>query len=349
MPGTEPAFCFAEIRNSSDTVLPFLPELLRISPQLGIVAVLPPNEPDLILRSLRMGACDFLISPITPEQVDAVVQKLLRPFPECAPKASRGHVYSVIPVKGASGATTIACGLAYQFRKNRNQRVLLADLDPLTGVVSFLLKVESHFSFADVLQRASDFDEDLWKATITKREGVDILLAPEMPPGGDVELSDAFSILNHARNSYQVVVADVGTAYSDWALSIVACSDEVLLVTSNELCSLQAAQRVVGYLEANGAPRAKLNLVINQYDPNLGLRPEVIESTLGLAVKQVIPRDYEALRDALLNDKLIAPSSRFGKAMAELARKLEPPTPAPARRPATIAGLLSLFSRVSSG
>lgn len=341
----EPIFCFVEIPKSGENVLHLISELLRMSPALSIVALLPANQPDLILRSLRMGATDFLIPPFNADQVGPVLQKLVRQARQGEKLSSRGRVYCLLPVKGACGATTIACTLAYQWRKNAAKRVLLADLDPLTGVVAFLLKAQSQFSFADVLQRAADMDADLWKAMTTKRAGVDLLLAPEWPPT-DLELNDASSILDFARAQYQVVIADAGSAYGEWTLSITACSDEVLVVTTNEVSSVQAAQRVIGYLESKGVPREKLRLIVNRYNQEVGLREEVIQSVLGLEVVQVIPGDYDALQQVLLHNKSVSPSSRFGKAVAELALKLEGPEPVTPRT-TSIAGLKSLFSRLS--
>ena len=46
---------------------------------------------------------------------------------------------------------TIACNLAFQWKRRGAKKVLLADLDPLTGTMSFLLKIKSVFSFLDML------------------------------------------------------------------------------------------------------------------------------------------------------------------------------------------------------
>ena len=53
-----------------------------------IIAILGGNEPDFILRCLRAGASDFLILPLTAEQVDAAFGKLSRAQP--APEAAGG-------------------------------------------------------------------------------------------------------------------------------------------------------------------------------------------------------------------------------------------------------------------
>ncbi|MBV8818183.1 MAG: hypothetical protein JO022_07480 [Acidobacteriaceae bacterium] len=342
--GPDPAFCFVDIDHSGKQLLELIPEYLEIAPKLSLVAILPPNEPDLILKSLRRGAADFLIPPFSVDQVEAVLRKLLRQFPTTS--AARGSVYAVIPVKGASGASTIATALAFAFKAGTDKKVLLADLDPLTGIIAFLLKVKPQFTFADVLHRASDMDDDLWKAMITVRDGVDILVAPEMPTA-NADLVDPLPIIEYARFHYSAVVADLGTPYGDWSLAVASASDDVLLVTTNEIFSVHAAQRVLGYLESKGIPRQKMRVLVNRFERDIGLREAVMRDALGMEITEFLPSDYAALQQALLDDKLVSPSSRFGRAISVLADRLEGP-PLTSRKGASFTGLLSLFSRLST-
>ncbi len=340
-----PKFCFVEIDKADDPALDMFPELLRHDPKLGIIALLPAGNPDLILRCLRLGASDFLIAPFTGEQVQSALQKLIKLLPGRTPSAP-GKIYSVIPVKGACGATTLACALAYQWKRLGSNRVLLADLDPLTGVVDFLLKVKSQFSFANVLHRASDMDPDLWNGMVAKRDGVDVLVAPETLPDGEVDFTDASPILDYARDHYDVTIADAGAAQGAWTLSQAALSDEVLLVTTNELLSLQAAQRALKYLESNGIGRWKIRLIVNRYERQVGLSEDLIASAIGMEATHVLPSDYAAIQKALLGGKPVPGSSSFGKSVAALADKLAGRVAA-VRKPSSLAGLLSLFSRTS--
>ena len=106
------------------------------------------------------GASDFLILPLTAEQLDAAFGKLSRAQP--APQDASGgkepaKTIAVMPAKGACGATTVACNLAFQWKRTSGKKVLLVDMDPLTGNLSFLLKVKSVFSFLDALQRSTSW------------------------------------------------------------------------------------------------------------------------------------------------------------------------------------------------
>src|ERR1700728_1936951 len=202
-----PSLCLLEVGESPDAGLALITELLRIDAKLPIIVVLSSNDPELVLRCLRQGASDFLIPPFTSEQVEGALQKVARLQPARARYA--GKVYCIMPAKGGCGASTIASNLAYQMKRG-DKRILLADLDPLAGTLSFLLKIKSNFSFMDVLARSQDIDADLWKAVITSRPDMDVLLSPEVMTEGMSDLKDAGSIIEYARNTYDLVVLDTG-------------------------------------------------------------------------------------------------------------------------------------------
>jgi pilus assembly protein CpaE len=338
-----PNFCLLEISEPRDAGLALIPDLLRIDAKLPIIVVLSSNDPELVLRSLRQGASDFLIPPFTSEQVEAALQKIARLHPTRATNA--GKVYCIMPAKGGCGASTIASNLAYKMKRG-DQRILLADLDPLAGTLSFLLKIKSNFSFLDVLARSHDIDADLWKGVVTTRHGVDVLLSPEVMTEGMSELKDASGIIEYARGTYDLVVLDAGGVYGDWNLSQAMLADEILLVTTNELTALQAVQRAMGYLEANNVPRYKLRLIVNRYDRHTGLSKDVIGTALHTDIFHIMPSDYEAIQKSLMEGKPLGHATSFGKSVMGLVERLAGAAE-PAKKNSSLSGLLSLFSRTS--
>jgi pilus assembly protein CpaE len=341
----EPSLCFLEVSDPSERALTLIPELLRIDPKLPIVVVLSSNDPELILRCLRQGASDFLLLPFTIEQVDGALQKIARLHP--GRTKSPGKVYCVMPAKGGCGASTIASNLAYQLKRLGDKRILLADLDPLAGTLSFLLKIKSSYSFMDVLQRSGEMDVDLWKAVVTSRQGVDVLLSPEVMAEGVSEVADSRSIIEYARGTYELVVLDAGGVYGDWNLSQAQMADEILLITTNELTSLQAVQRALTYLDNNGVGRWKVRLIVNRYDRHVGLSKEVIGTALHTDIYHLMPADYDAIQKALMDGKPLAPNTDFGKSVAGLVDRLGGSAEVP-KKGTSLSGLLSLFSRTSS-
>ena len=338
-----PNLCLLEMSEPREAGLGLIADLLRLDAKLPIVVVLANNDPELLLRCLRQGASDFLIPPFTSDQVEGALTKIARLQP--AAIASTGRVYCVMPAKGGCGASTIASNLAFQM-KRADKRVLLADLDPLAGTLSFLLKIKSNFSFMDALARSQDIDADLWKAVVTSRQGVDVLLSPEVMSEGMSELKDAGAIIEYARGTYDAVVLDAGSVYGDWNLSQAQLSDEILLVTTNELTALQAVQRAMSYLDANNIPRYKLRLIVNRYDRHTGLSKDVIGAALHIDTFHILPSDYDAIQKSLMEGKPLGVATSFGKSVAGLVERLAG-SAEPAKKNSSLSGLLSLFSRTS--
>jgi pilus assembly protein CpaE len=236
---------FLDLVSDPERALQLLTEMVRLGGQVQVLALLSGSDPDLMLRCLRAGAADFLLEPYTGDQLETVLAKITKLQPAAEAGADPTRIIAVMPAKGACGATTVACNLAFYWKRMGANRVLLADLDPLTGTLSFLLKIKSVFSFLDALQRSHELDADLWRAMVTNVNGVDVLLAPELITENPPELNDPSPILEYARHAYDVIILDAGNVYGDWNLNQARLANEILLVTTNELPALQAAQRAL--------------------------------------------------------------------------------------------------------
>jgi pilus assembly protein CpaE len=346
--------CFLDVSTDQERAQTALSDLLAAEPSMQIVVLLNANEPDLILRCLRQGASEFLLQPFSTEEIKPVLDRLARLGPGLHGLRKGGKVYCVTPAKGACGASTVAVGLAYQWKRLGSKRILLADLDPLLGTVSFLLKLKSNYSFLDAVSRADGLDEDLWKGMITSCQGVDVLLSPDNPVDGAQDLQTPTGIIEFSRQLYDTVIIDTGTIHGEWGLAIAAACDELLLVTTNELPSLQATQRTLAYFDRNRVDRSKIRLIVNRYRREVGLSEEAIATALHTDVFHLIPSDYDAVQRALMEGKAIPPGSAYSKSLTALASRLvgggsNTLPKMKKKKNSPLGGLFSaLFSRVSS-
>jgi pilus assembly protein CpaE len=339
--------CFIDTDSNNDHAMEVLADVLRVNATVGVIALFQKENPDFLLRCLRQGATDFLLRPYSPEHLNGALQKVAKLQPESVSQREPARVTAVVPAKGACGATTLASNLAYQWKRLGAKKILLCDLDPLTGTISFLLKIKSNYSFLDVMSRAKELDEDLWRAMTVHLNGVDVLLAPELLVEGVNELRDPSIILDYARLNYDVVILDVASAYGDWNLGIARAATEILLVSTNELPALQAAQRTLNYLEQNRIGNWKIKLVVNRYQKDGGLSRDVIGQALHREVFHVVPSDYEAVQRALMEGKPIPAGSDFGKAMSQLGDRLAGRTEQQ-KKSGSLGGLLGLFTRTQN-
>ncbi len=342
-----PNLCFLDLVTDIERGLLLIAELQAVLPAIKIVVLLGSKQPDTILSAMRQGAAEFLVHPFDQTQFDSALERIASL--QFKDGAARGHIICMVPSKGACGATTIASSLAQHYKRVGFKKILLADLDPLTGTLSFLLKLKSNYSFLDALSRSHSLDADIWKGIVTSRSGIDILLSPETVQEGLHDLRDASAIIEFARGFYEVVVLDTGSPYGEWNLTLARMSDDVVLVTSNELPALQSAQRALNYLEVNHVNRASIRLVVNRYCKDMGLSRDVIESALHCDVYHTIASDYESVNSSLMEGKPIPPNSNFGKGLAQLGDRLcaravqdEPP-----KKTSALSSLFSLFGKNS--
>jgi len=336
--------CFLDVGTDRQAALDLVAGLRDL--RVPVVALHTANDPDLILNCLRQGAAEFLYLPLSPDQIHAALERLAkRAQTSLAQGRSGGTVYCLMRGKSGSGNTTIACNLAFQIQALNCQKVLLADLDPLTGTIAFLLKLTSAYSFVHTLANSSRMDETLWKGMVTPCRGVDVLLSPEIPADLVYEPADVVAMVSYWRQVYEYAILDIPGPYSEWGLSLAKLCDELLLVTTNELPAVHATQNTLACLEDQGVSKSKIKLIVNRYNTEIGLSSEAIETALELKVYERLPSDFESVQKALIEGKSIPASTKVGRSIADLAEKLTGRTSAP-KKHSLFGGLFSSLSKI---
>jgi pilus assembly protein CpaE len=353
MASNPPLAVFIDLISNRDQGLGQLQTSRAVLPGVPAVVVLGENLPEQILQCVRQGASEFLIRPVTADQLQTAFKRILQSAKAAADAVGSAKVIATIPAKGACGATTLATNLPFYWKKAGYDRVLLGDLDPFTGTVPFLLRVKSQYSFLDALTREEPLDSSVWKGLVTNRKGVDVLLSPEQPVDLSHSGAELATLLEFCRQSYDLIVADCGTAHGGWSLSLAKLADEILLVTTNELTALRAAQRVLGNYDRQGLDRSKVKLIVNRYNTEIGLNQDAIESALHFDVFQVVPNDTDSVESALVAAEPVSPSGNIGKSLLQLAEKIAPRKQAAPeqknKRNTSVSSLFgSLFSKASS-
>lgn len=346
---SRPRLCFLDVSSDVERALGLIHEVQIIDSSMQIVVLLSGNTPDLILRCLRQGAAEFLMQPFSAEDLKPVLVRLSQLSPTIS-YGKGGKIICVMPAKGACGASTIAANLAYRRKRLGAEKILLADLDPLTGTISFLLKLKSNYSFLDAMNLSSNLDTDLWKGVVSSIDGIDVVLAPENPMDTMNESQEPTAVLEFARQLYDTIIVDTYGAFGEWGMALAKIADEILLVTTNELPALQATQRVLVHFDRNRIERTKIRLVVNRYSREVGLSKDAIATALHTDVFQIIPSDYESVQRALVEGRTISTTSSFGKSLVTLAERLsgKKPESGPKPKKAKSASLTGLFASIFS-
>lgn len=310
--------CFLDIAADREHAMQLAPEIAAAIPVVGLS---PPHDADLILRCLRLGMSEFVSDP-GPEQVRNILERFGRAR---APLSQRpaGCLYTVIPGKPGCGASSLAAHLAVQFGERGATKVLLVDADPLTAGIAFMLKLKAGFHLGDVVRDWNRMDEDLWSRLRTSGWGIDLLLAPEDPStilGLGREMAGELASFWRAR--YDAILVDTPDVAAAATSGFAGVSDQILLVTTNELPALHAARRAIAYLDEHVRDRDKLRLIVNRYTPATGLKLDDLNTAIERKPFAVLNNDYESLQAALLAGRPVGPTSPFGRSVNDLSRRL---------------------------
>ncbi len=132
------------------------------------------DDQDLAIRALECGAQDYLVkgqahgTQLLRAIRYAVARRDRQEAHAQSPSATQtDKVFGLLGAKGGCGATTVACHLARELNLETGQKVLLADLDAVSGAVGFVMRTKSPCTMLDVAENIHRLDPELWKGMVS--------------------------------------------------------------------------------------------------------------------------------------------------------------------------------------
>jgi pilus assembly protein CpaE len=292
-------------------------------PPIQVVGLHVKNDSDAILRSLRVGASEFLHAPFDPSTQEAAVSRLQRLIqPEPGTERELGKVIVFSSTKPGSGASTLAAQTAFALQRTTGKRVLLADFDLMGGTIGFYLKLDQTHSLVDVLQHADRMDARLWSSMTVNAGMIEVLPSPEMPYSEPVDPGRLHDVLQYARMLYDWVIVDLPAIFNRVSLLALSQSDRAFLVSTSELASLHLARRAIKLLNHLGFDSTRFQMIINRLDRRDGLSGSDLSKLFGSPIDISLPNDYFSLHRVVTLGEALEGDTELGKAVEELAGKL---------------------------
>ena len=295
----------------------------RSAPGTKIVALHTSDDPQVILAAMRAGASEF-ISPPFWDTFSPALERVIAAQSEEQRPARKGKVVGFLSSKGGCGATTLACHVAVDLKRQTGSSVLLADLDLTSGMVAFVMKSANTYSVLDAVSNRSRLDESLWKALVYEwKPGVNVLASPEdfsyeNAPGRD----DLRSVVQFARTQHDWVVLDLGRSFNEVTASLYSEMDELLIISVLEVSALHGLKTIAQKLRDRGEDLSKLQLVLNRTPKMMDISREELQSILGRPLFSMVPNDYPSLYQAYSSGTLLPPTNRLAEHFSLLTTKL---------------------------
>lgn len=286
-------------------------------------------EADLILRTLRAGASEFLVQPVSSEEFGAAVERVVRSM--VPQQQAAGQVYAVYSPKGGLGSTTVAVNLACTLaRKHKNDRVAVVDAVMHGGDINVFLDMNPRYTIADLLGKEDRLDTQLLEKVMNQHStGVWVLAEPgHATDASTVSGDDMIRLIAQLRRAFDFVVIDCEHQLTSRTLGILESADKILLLTTLSVPAVRQLQRVLDTFAQIGLADAKTYLVVNRHQTSDVLQVRDVEKTFKRPVIWRLPNDYKAADDAITRGRPFAaatPRAKLSQSYERLAVTLNSP------------------------
>jgi pilus assembly protein CpaE len=282
------------------------------------------TDPDLLVRSMRAGAREYLTLPFAHSiMAEALVRAAARRPANRPSRKVGGRMLVFFGAKGGTGVTTIACNFAVALAQDTTQSTLLIDLDLPLGDAALNLGLVADFSTVNALQDSGRLDASfLAKLLIKHNSGLSVLAAPGKFPQYLASNESIDKLMAVARQDFDNVVVDVGSRLDLSGTALFREASTIYLVTQAGIPELRNSNRLISQFFTTGGP--KLEIVINRYQPKaLGVGDEHITKALTRPAQWKIPNDYAAVR-RMQNTAtpLVLEDSPISRLIKEMARSV---------------------------
>lgn len=314
--------------SDADRAVELIERLTEENPACALIVTSSNNDGQLILRSIRAGAKEYVASPIAVPDLCAALDRIKRQRGNSVKKKSTtGRVIAVCGASGGVGTTSIAVNLATVLAQDKTKNVVLIDLDLALGDMDVFLDTIPTHTIMDVLQDVSRLDLPMLKRSLTKHHsGVHLLPHPvHLADLENVQPGDLTQVISLLKASFSHIVIDTSKSYSQLDMAAFREADDIVLITQLDLPCLRNTVRVLLSLEEMKLGD-RVRVVVNRVGLESGqISLKKARETIGRDVYWQIPNDYGVMIEVRNNGVPLvqqAPKAAITQSFRQFAEKI---------------------------
>ncbi|HEX8879710.1 MAG TPA: hypothetical protein VF749_06755 [Candidatus Acidoferrum sp.] len=301
---TLPDVVFLDLNRSPEPFLQFAAQLRRARPAVKLVACsasVPPN-PQLLLDAMRSGVQDFIAKPVEEATLRELLQRLEKDLHSTGTEpVANNKLIVIMGAKGGVGATTVAVNLGVQLATFAHKRTALLDFARPLGNAHLLLDVHHRFGIRDSVENLDRLDSHFFAGLLTthktKLELLGGVTQPEEWQGIDVAKLDR--VVNVAQNSFDIVLADMGSQFSSEWSAMLRMARLILIVAEANVPSLWTLERRLMALQGFGIEANRARIIINRWHKGDDEILKSIEKQIRRPVFACFPNDFRKASQAM--------------------------------------------------
>jgi pilus assembly protein CpaE len=292
--------------------------------QLSVVVTSFEKNPEWILKLMRTGAVEYLLRPVSQDDLMQALTKLGRFwFTKPEEQKQTGKILAVYYPSGGVGVTTVAVNLAAELA-SPTAKVALVDLNLFAGDISTFLDVNPSYTLSSVTNNIARLDASFLQGVMTRHaSGPYVLTEPtEVDEAINITPEQVNRLLQFLKGVFDYVVVDCGGQLSGCTMAILENSNLIMFTTVLSLPTIKTSKRYLAAMERKGIRKDRLKLLVNRHIPKADIQLKDAERVLGYPVFLAVPNEYEniiaSINKGMPAVKLL-PRVAVSKAFAQLA------------------------------
>ncbi|MCK8114731.1 P-loop NTPase [Anaerosoma tenue] len=315
-----------------DDALVSVREIRDEGSRIGVV--LAPSEVtrELLHAALRAGVDDVVPSGAPSVETTSVLEEALRrarrrlgASDEPGATPQKGHVVTVLSMKGGVGKTVVASNVAVALA-GLDKSVALVDLDLQFGDVGIMLGLEPVQTIVGAVQSGDRLDAEMLRGFMVEHSsGVHALLAPTLPEDAEIVTASRIDrIIGLLVTMFDYVIIDTPPSLDEAVLTALDRSDRVVVVTMMDVASVKNSRVSLQKLRQLGYNGTLVDIMLNRADSKVFLKVEEVEHAIGMPIKYRLPSDLQVPRSVNKGVPVVldAPRSQPARVLQETAKAI---------------------------
>lgn len=284
--------------------------VLHEVPHAQVVILTVQDDPDYMRKAMMAGAHDFLTKPpgldellsavenagkVAHQEKRKAAQSILASSGYSPSVLARGKIISIHSPKGGTGCSTIAVNLAAALH-NDETKVVLVDSNMIFGDIIDLFNMQSAKTLYDLAVRGNDLDFQMIEETLVAHESGIHLLAPPGPVQGDNVPTERFvDVIENIRDLYPYVLVNTTSDLTEPTVAALEISDLIVLLITQDIPTVARARKFLDTLNLLNIKPERVLVVLNKYDRQNDINPELIGKSIRHEVDVLIPKNVRVV------------------------------------------------------
>ena len=300
-----PRLLFLDIRYDTESAFGLASRIERFLPETLNFIMSGSKDPDLILRSLKVGAADYILFPSEGEDILTQVTTVLEKGNH---REREGNIFVITSSKGGQGVTTLAVNLADHIHELTESRVAIVDLKQQAGDVALFMGLDEVYTLEDFRKDMPRLDEDLLFSSLVRHtKGFYIITAPEeIDTTGMAGAEDTGRIFRILKEYLDYIIVDMPHEFTEQSSSVIDIADKVLSVTQQAVPAIRGTKRTLELFREVGYGEEKVKVVINRFEKRNAITQKDMEEVFGQKLFAMVSNDFNTVIRVINKGELLS-------------------------------------------